>query len=81
LIQQILAHLQSKVLATTYSNKNHAQIWKMKEEKHKNSKLIQMNNHNMMEQDEHDDDDNDNEQIIQQQEEEEEHHDDMIDID
>jgi len=81
LIQQILAHLQSKVLATTYSNKNHAQIWKMKEEKHKNSKLIQMNNHNMMEQDEHDHDDNDNEQIIQQQEEEEEHHDDMIDID
>eukprot|EP01084_Bolivina_argentea_P151700 264770_1 len=36
LINQILAHLQAKVLATTYSNKNYAQIWKMEEDQLKN---------------------------------------------
>jgi len=32
LIQEIIAHLQAKVLATTYSNKNFADIWKTQDE-------------------------------------------------
>ena len=32
LVQQILAHLQSKVLAATYSKQNYAEIWKKQEE-------------------------------------------------
>ena len=77
-IQEIIAHLQSKVLATTYSNKNYAEIWRLQEEQEmdQDDDEEEEENGNMNEMDKDDDDEKHDEQEFDLEEE-----DDMIDID